>query len=96
MPIFKRSESHTYGKPYGISHECPMGDIHWDILFPRTGYFIPGRDGTGAWQISGVIRVAARACFVYLRENVDSADALALVAKQNDSARRFIALWELF
>ncbi len=32
--------------------------------FPRTGYFIPGRDGTGAWQISGVVRVAARACFV--------------------------------
>ena len=21
--------------------------------FPRTGYFIPGCDGTGAWQISG-------------------------------------------
>ena len=33
--------------------------------FPRTGYFILGRDGIGAWQISGVIRVAARACFVF-------------------------------
>ncbi len=31
--------------------------------FPRTGYFIPGCDGTGAWQISGVVRVTARACF---------------------------------
>ena len=30
--------------------------------FPRTGYFIPGRDGMGAWQISGVIH-AARALF---------------------------------
>ncbi len=29
--------------------------------FPRMGYFIPGRDGTGAWQISGVVRVTARA-----------------------------------
>ena len=30
--------------------------------FPRRGYFIPGRDGMGAWQISGVIH-AARALF---------------------------------
>ena len=30
--------------------------------FPRTGYFIPGRDGTRAWQISRVVR-AARALF---------------------------------
>ncbi len=29
------------------------------------GYFIPGRDGIGAWQISGVIRAAACACFVF-------------------------------
>ncbi len=29
--------------------------------FPRTGYFILGRDGTGAWQISGIARVSARA-----------------------------------
>ncbi len=26
--------------------------------------FIPGRDGTGAWRISGVVRVMARAWFV--------------------------------
>ena len=32
-------------------------------VFPRTGYFIPGRDGMGAWQISGVIHAAARALF---------------------------------
>ena len=36
--------------------------------FPRTGYFIPGRDGTGAWRISGVVRVTARACFVCVFE----------------------------
>ena len=35
--------------------------------FPRTGYFVPGCDGTGAWQISGIVRVTARACFVFLR-----------------------------
>ena len=32
--------------------------------FPRTGYFVLGRDGTGAWQISGVVRVTAGADFV--------------------------------
>ncbi len=26
--------------------------------FPRTGYFAPGRDGTRAWQISGVARAS--------------------------------------
>ena len=31
--------------------------------FPRTGYFIPGRDGMGAWQISGVIQAAAACAF---------------------------------
>ncbi len=31
--------------------------------FPQTGYFIPGRDGTGAWLISGVVRVTACAPF---------------------------------
>jgi hypothetical protein len=37
-------------------HWCPEGTV---------ADFIPGRDGTGAWQISGVIRAAARACFVF-------------------------------
>ena len=36
--------------------------------FPRTGYFVPGRDGTGAWRISGVVRVTARAYFVCVVE----------------------------
>ena len=35
--------------------------------FPRTGYFIPGRDGMGAWLKSGVIHAAARALFGDLR-----------------------------
>ncbi len=30
---------------------------------PRTGYLIPGRDGTRAWLISRVVRVSARALF---------------------------------
>ncbi len=34
--------------------------------FPRTGYFIPGRDGTKAWRISGVVRMTARACLLFL------------------------------
>ena len=29
--------------------------------FARAGYFIPGQDGTRTWQISGVVRVTARA-----------------------------------
>ena len=29
--------------------------------FPRTGYFFPRRNGTGAWQISRIVRVSARA-----------------------------------
>ncbi len=33
---------------------------------PRTGYFILGRDGVGAWLISRVVRVA-RALFVFVR-----------------------------
>ncbi len=34
---------------------------------PRKGYFILGRDGTGAWQISGVVRMTALAVsFVFL------------------------------
>ena len=37
--------------------------------FPRTGYFIPVRDGMGAWQISGVIhvRVYVFLTFAFLR-----------------------------
>ena len=31
--------------------------------FPRAGYFIPGRDGTGARHISRVVRVSAHALF---------------------------------
>ncbi len=34
--------------------------------FPRTGYFVLGRDGTGAWQISGVVCVTARAFLLLL------------------------------
>ena len=33
--------------------------------FPRTGYFVPGCDGMGTWQISGVVRVTARALFLH-------------------------------
>ncbi len=33
--------------------------------FPRTGYFVPGCVGTGAWWISGVVRVTAGADFVF-------------------------------
>jgi hypothetical protein len=33
--------------------------------FPRTGYFIPGRDGTGTWLISGVVHVMVCARFVF-------------------------------
>ncbi len=38
--------------------------------FPRTGYFVPGRDGTGAWRISGVVRVTARAYVVFFEMSV--------------------------
>ena len=31
----------------------------------RSGYFVPGRDGTRAWQISGVVRVTARAFLLF-------------------------------
>ncbi len=36
--------------------------------FPRTGYFIPGRDGTGAWQISCVVPMTARACLLFYED----------------------------
>ncbi len=29
----------------------------WSEEFPRTGCFILGRDGTGAWHVSRVVRV---------------------------------------
>ncbi len=41
---------------YALTHLCRSEE------FPRTGYFVPGCDGTGACQISGVDR-ASRALF---------------------------------
>ena len=42
-------------------HEVCVCVLHQSEGCPRTGYFIPGRDGTGVRQISGVVRVTARA-----------------------------------
>ena len=65
---------HTLRLLIGFKYE-PIGDTNIVVIqsynmwavpvgrsegFPRTGYFIPGRDGTGAWKISGVVRVTAR------------------------------------
>ena len=44
--------------------KSPKIPQHRSEGFPRTGYFIPGRVGTGAWRISGVVRVTAGADFV--------------------------------
>ena len=48
---------------------------------PRTGYFIPGRDGTGVRQISGVVRVTARAYSVDFEE-------IGVSCKRNHTFRR--------
>ena len=58
---------------------------------PRTGYFIPGRDGTRARQISRVVRVSARALFGGLGipnplENIALGDKIAKTGAKSTKA----------
>ena len=54
----------TVSRDYGVmAAEGDDDEENRSVGFPRTGYFVPVRDGTTAWQISGVIRVTARARF---------------------------------
>ncbi len=55
--------------------------LHQSEGCPRTGYFIPGRDGTGVRQISGVVRVTARAYSMDL-------DEIGVSCKRNHTFRR--------
>ena len=68
-PCLVASDFYSAGEPTIV-----LCDLCWQCRalvlcrsegFPRTGYFIPGCDGTGAWWISGVVRVTARAYFVF-------------------------------
>ena len=49
------------GNTKSTPNKCPT--IYRSEGLPRTGYFIPGRDGTGAWQMYGIVRVLTRALF---------------------------------
>ena len=49
---------------FGVKHQRSFGQLHtladYDRSegFPRTGYFIPGRDGIGVWQDSRIVVTA--------------------------------------
>ena len=64
-------------------HKTPyIGSPERSEGFPRTGYFIPGRDGMGAWQISGVIHAAARAFFYVREESILAQEEDLLLAQE--------------